>query len=92
MSTAKLKKDVLKQLQVKPLSLAELAVVMGLKEKRVFRLLRSLFEGGEIASLRGPDGARKYRITTEEEKEAAKKAKEGDVEEVDDEEDDEEDE
>jgi len=92
MSTAKLKKDVLKQLQVKPLSLAELAVVMGLKEKRVFRLLRSLFEGGEIASLRGPDGTRKYRTTTEEEKEAAKKAKEGDVEEVDDEEDDEEDE
>ncbi|OGD59329.1 hypothetical protein A3K78_08425 [Candidatus Bathyarchaeota archaeon RBG_13_52_12] len=91
MSTAKLKKDVLKHLQAKPLSLAELAVVMGLKEKRVFRLLRSLFEGSEIAPLRGPDGARKYRTTTEEEKEAAKKAKEGD-EEIDDDEDDEEDE
>jgi DNA-binding MarR family transcriptional regulator len=92
MSTAKLKKDVLKHLQVKPLSLAELASVMGLKEKRVFRLLRSLFEGGEIASLRGPDGARNYRATTEEEKEAAKKAKEDDVVEVNDEEDDEEEE
>ena len=92
MSTAKLKKDVLKHLQVKPLSLAELAAVMELKEKRVFRLLRSLFEGGEIAPLRGSDGARKYRTTTEEEKEAAKKAKEGDTIEVDDEEDDEEDE
>jgi DNA-binding MarR family transcriptional regulator len=92
MSTAKLKKDVIKHLQVKPLSLAELAVVMGLKEKRVFRLLRSLFEGGEIASLRGPDGVRKYRTTTEEEKEATKKAKEGDEVEVDDEEADEEDE
>ena len=92
MSTAKLKKDVLKHLQVKPLSLAELGAVMELKEKRVFRLLRSLFEGGEIASLRGPDGIRKYRTTTEEEKEAAKKAKEGDTVEVVDEEDDEEDE
>ena len=92
MSTAKLKKDVLKHLQAKPLSLAELAAVMDLKEKRVFRLLRSLFEGGEIASLRGPDGARKYRTTTEEEKAAAKKAKEDDVVEADDEVDDEEEE
>jgi DNA-binding MarR family transcriptional regulator len=92
MSTAKLKKDVLKHLQVKPISLAELAAAMGLKEKRVFRLLRSLFEGGEIASLRGPDGARKYRTTTEEEKAAAKKAKEDDVVEADDEVDDEEEE
>ena len=92
MSTAKLKKDVIKHLQVRPLSLTELSTVMELKEKRVFRLLRSLFEGGEIASLRGPDGARKYRTTTEEEKEAAKKANEGDAVEVDVEEDDEEDE
>jgi hypothetical protein len=92
MSTAKLKKDVLKHLQEKPLSLAELAVVMELKEKRVFRLLRNLFEGAEITSLRGPDGVRKYRTTTEEEKKAAKKAKEGDEVEVDDEEADEEDE
>lgn len=73
MSTAKLKKDVLKHLQEKPLSLTELAAATELKEKRVFRLLRSLFGGGEIASLRGPDGSRKYRPTTDEEK-AAKKA------------------
>jgi DNA-binding IclR family transcriptional regulator len=73
MSTAKLKKDVLKHLQEKPLSLTELAAATELKEKRVFRLLRSLFEGGEIASLRGLDGSRKYRPTTDEEK-AAKKA------------------
>jgi DNA-binding MarR family transcriptional regulator len=92
MSTAKLKKDVLNHLQVKPLSLAELAAAMGLKEKRVFRLLRSLFAGGEIASNRGPDGARKYRTTTEEEKAVTKKAKEGDEEEVDEDDDEEEDE
>ncbi|MCX6649070.1 MAG: hypothetical protein NTV61_06745 [Candidatus Bathyarchaeota archaeon] len=75
MSTAKLKKEAVKHLQLKPLSLAEIAAAMELKEKRVFRLLRSLFEGGEIVSLRGPDGIRKYRVTTDEEK-AAKKANE----------------
>lgn len=71
MSTAKLKKDVMKHLQTQPLSLAEIAAAMELKEKRVFRLLRSLFEGGEIAAIRGADGLRKYRPTTEEEKVAA---------------------
>jgi len=80
MSTAKLKKDALKQLQVKPLNIKELAVVMELKEKKVFRLLRSLFEGGEITSFRGTDGSRIYRPTTDEEKAAiaaaAAKAKE----------------
>ena len=94
MSTAKLKKEVVKQLQVKPLSLAELAAVMELKEKRVFRLLRSLFEGGEITSFRGLEG-RKYRPTTDVEKAATAKAaaeqtaeegEEVDVEEEDDEE------
>jgi DNA-binding IclR family transcriptional regulator len=87
MSTAKLKKDALKCLQEKPISLAELAEKMELKEKKVFRLLRSLFEGGEITSLRGADGIRKYRPTTDEEKAAAKaaaeKAKGGEEVEVD---------
>jgi len=93
MSTAKLKKDVLKQLQVKSMSLAELAEVMELKEKKVFRLLRSLFEGGEITSSRGADGVRKYRPLTEEEKAAAKAAaeKDEDGEEVEVDEDEEED-
>jgi predicted transcriptional regulator len=94
MSTPKLKKDVLKHLQEKPLSLAEIANAMELKEKRVFRLLRSLFEAGEIVSLRGLDGIRKYRLTTDEEKAAAAKTAEagaGEAEEieVDEEEDDE---
>jgi DNA-binding IclR family transcriptional regulator len=68
LSTDKLKKDLLKHLQAQPLSLVEIATAMELKEKRVFRLLRSLFEGGEIASIRGADGHRKYRLTTEMEK------------------------
>ena len=95
MSTAKLKKEALKQLETKPMSLAALAAAMELKEKKVFRLLRSLFEGGAITSHRGPDGARIYRPTTEEEKAAAAAAKaeaaEGEVVDVDeeDEEDDE---
>ena len=92
MSTAKLKKDVVKYLQTKPLSLAEIAAAMELREKRVFRLLRSLFEGGEIVSARGMDGIRKYRLTTEEEKATAKKAGKGEAEAVEvdvDEEDDE---
>ena len=98
MSTAKLKKDALKQLQVKPLSLTELAKAMELKEKRVFRLLRSLFEGGEITSSRGMDGIRKYRPTTDEEKAAAKAkekeavAAEGEAVDVDEEEEEEDDE
>jgi DNA-binding IclR family transcriptional regulator len=92
MSTAKLKKEIVKHLQVKPLSLAELAAAMELKEKRVFRLLRSLFEGGEIASLRGLDGIRKYRITTDEEKAATQKKRDEEREEVDVDEEDEEDE
>jgi len=41
---------------------------MELKEKKVVRLLRSLFEGGEVISFRGPDSIRKYRLTTNEEK------------------------
>ena len=86
MSTAKLKKEVLKHLAEKPFSLAELAEKMQLKEKRIFRLLRSLFEGGEIASMRDSDGSRKYRLTTEEEKE--KHQEESEVEEVNDDEED----
>jgi DNA-binding IclR family transcriptional regulator len=78
MSTAKLKKEVLKNIQVKPMSLTEIAEAMDLKEKRVFRLLRSLFEGGEVVSLRGLDGVRKYRPTTDEEKAAAKAKEVGD--------------
>ena len=89
MSSAKLKKDIIKNLEVEPLSLAEIAVKLDLKEKKVFRLLRSLFEKGEIVSNRGADGSRKYRLTTEEEK----KTKElEETEEVDEDENDEDDE
>ena len=69
--SAKLKKEALKLLQEKPMSLPELAGAMGLKEKRAFRILRSLFEAEAITSLKTPDGVRKYKALTDEEKKAS---------------------
>ena len=90
MSTAKLKKDVIKHLVEGPQSLAELAEKMGLKEKRVFRLLRSLFQAGEIKSVRWQDGLRRYMQCTPEEKSVRKKEEVGEEIDVDEEDDDEE--
>ncbi|TRO48846.1 hypothetical protein E2P65_02160 [Candidatus Bathyarchaeota archaeon] len=59
-STAKLKKMILAELAVQPMSLQELAEKMELKEKRTYRLLRSLFEKDQIRSERGEDGVRRY--------------------------------
>ena len=59
-STAKLKKQILEHLSEKPMSLKELAEVMELKEKRTFRLLRSLFEKEEIKRVKAEDGVRRY--------------------------------
>jgi len=87
--SAKLKKEALKLLQEKSMSLSELAEAMELKEKRVFRILRSLFEAEAITSLRAPDGVRKYRALTDEEKKASAHKPE-EPEELDDEEEDEE--
>ena len=60
MSTAKLKKQILVHLDEKPLSLSEVAEMMELKEKRTFKLLRSLFSKGQIKMIRDDDGIRKY--------------------------------
>ena len=87
--SAKLKKEALKLLQEKPMSLAELAEAMELKGKRAFRILRSLFEAKAITSLKTPDGVRKYRALTDEEKKASATEDE-EPEELDDEEEDEE--
>jgi DNA-binding IclR family transcriptional regulator len=89
MSTAKLKKDVIKYLDVEPLSLTELAAKMGLKEKRVFRLLRSLFESGEVKSVKHLDGSRRYLPCTKNEKVASKEVDEGEEIDIDEEDDDE---
>lgn len=89
MSTAKLKKDVLKILEEQPLSLKELAVKMGLKEKKVFNLLKGLFSSGEIASVKAEDGNRKYRVVTSEERALVIDSKEEDIDDDDEEDDDE---
>ncbi len=61
MSTAKLKKQILVHLDEKPLSLSEVAEMMELKEKRTFKLLRSLFSKDQIKMIRDDDGIRKYK-------------------------------
>jgi predicted transcriptional regulator len=59
-SAAKLKKQILVHLDEKPMSLSEVAEVMELKEKRTFKLLRSLFNKDQIRMIRSEDGIRKY--------------------------------
>ena len=48
------------------MSLKELAEKMELKEKRTYRLIRSLFEKEKIRSMRGEDGVRRYLPAEEE--------------------------
>lgn len=60
MSTAKLKKQILVHIDETPMSLSEVAEVMELKEKRTFKLLRSLFNKDQIKMIRDDDGIRKY--------------------------------
>lgn len=43
-----------------PMSLSEIAEKMELKEKRTFKLLRSLFQKDEIKMVRSEDGIRQY--------------------------------
>ncbi len=59
-STAKLKKQILVHIDEMPMSLLEVAEVMELKEKRTFKLLRSLFNKDQIKMIRDDDGIRKY--------------------------------
>jgi DNA-binding IclR family transcriptional regulator len=72
----KLKKQMLAHLSVQPMSLKELAEKMELKEKRAFTLLRSLFQGEQIISIRCEDGQRRYKTT---EKPQTKEPKEEDI-------------
>lgn len=60
--SAKLKKQALQLIAEEPLTLRELAEKMDLKEKRAFRILRSLFQKGEISSFRDQDNQRRYRV------------------------------
>lgn len=65
MSTAKLKKQILAELSEKPMSLNEIAEKMELKQKRTFRLLRSLFQKDQIKTISDEDGKRRYALVEE---------------------------
>lgn len=64
-TSAKLKKQILLHLADQPLSLKEVAEKMDLKEKRAFKLLRSLFQKGKIEAFRDMDQIRRYRQVKE---------------------------
>ncbi len=59
-TAAKLRKMLLAEIAVQPMSLKEIAEKMELKEKRTYRLLKSLFEKDKIQSSRDEDGVRRY--------------------------------
>jgi len=59
--SAKLRKQALQLLAEQPMTLRELAEKMELKEKRAFKVLRSLFEKGEISAFTDDDKIRRYR-------------------------------
>ena len=61
--SAKLKKQALQLLADRPLTLEELAVKMDLKQKRAFKILRSLFQKRQIISFKDPNNMRRYRIS-----------------------------
>lgn len=64
--SAKLKKQILAHLAERPMSLQEISEKMELKEKRTFKLLRSLFQKDQIKMVRSEDGQRCYAPADEE--------------------------
>lgn len=59
--SVKLKKQILKHLQEQPLTLKEIAEKMGLKEKRAFKLIRSLYQKGQINSFKDENNQKRYK-------------------------------
>ena len=59
--SAKLKKRALEILDDNPLTLKELADKLEIGEKRTFRILRSLFQKGEIKSFMGKENKKLYQ-------------------------------
>lgn len=55
-----MKKQAMQLLAEEPMSLKELAGKMGLKEKRTYRILKSLFEKGQIRGFKDGDNQRRY--------------------------------
>jgi len=61
-----MKKQALQILSENPLTLKELAEAMGVKEKKAFNLLKSLFEGGVVKQFKDADDQRRYRALIKE--------------------------
>lgn len=58
-----MKKEALRLIVEKPLTLKELSEMMNIKEKKAFNLLKSLFEAGEITQFKDQGSQRRYRST-----------------------------
>ena len=57
----KLKKQALQILAEQPLTLKELSLKMDVTEKRLFKLLRSLFQDGKLKAFKDEENLRRYR-------------------------------
>ncbi len=73
MSATKLKNEIGVLLLDKPMSLAELAEAMGVKEKKAYNLLKGMFTEERVNGFKDVDGVRRYRCNAEEAKAAAKR-------------------
>lgn len=73
MSASKLKNQIGVMLLEKPMSLKEVAEAMEIKEKKAYRLIKSMFQKDRVAGFKDADGVRRYRITEEEAEMAAKR-------------------
>jgi len=59
--SAKLKKQAFQILDEQPMTLKELSQKMDVTEKRVYKVLRSLFKDGKLTSFKDEDSIRRYR-------------------------------
>lgn len=60
--SAKLKKQALQILAEQPLTLKELSMKMDVTEKRLFKILRSLFQDGKLKAFKDEENLRRYRL------------------------------
>jgi hypothetical protein len=72
-SASKLKNQIGVMLLDKPMSLKEVAQVMGVKEKKAYSLLKSMFQDDRVVGFKDADGVRRYRVTEDEAEKAAKR-------------------
>lgn len=59
--SAKLKKQALQILAEQPLTLKELSLKMDVTEKRLFKILRSLFQDGKLKAFKDEENLRRYK-------------------------------